>query len=80
MNRQRCKISIEEKKDLFSYTSWRYVHNEKKRLAERYVEFDIESPQINCSGECWQTKSVSYEETRRRRFQQGLPPHNGRWI
>jgi hypothetical protein len=43
MNRQCCKISIEEKKDLFSYTSGRYVYNEKKRLAERYIEFDIEA-------------------------------------
>ncbi|KFX95015.1 hypothetical protein O988_06034 [Pseudogymnoascus sp. VKM F-3808] len=46
MNRQRCKISIEDKKDLFSYTSGRYVYNEKKRLAERYVEFDIEAVKL----------------------------------
>ncbi|KFY58387.1 hypothetical protein V497_04855 [Pseudogymnoascus sp. VKM F-4516 (FW-969)] len=28
---------------MFSYTSGRYVYNEKKRLAERNVEFDIEA-------------------------------------
>ncbi|KAI9844752.1 MAG: Phosphotransferase enzyme [Sclerophora amabilis] len=27
--------------DLFSYTSGRYLYNEKLRLAERYVEFDL---------------------------------------
>lgn len=30
-------------RELFSYTSGRYLYNEKLRLAERYVEFDIEA-------------------------------------
>lgn len=36
--------SLKEQQDeLFSYTSGRYLYNEKRRLAERYVEFNIET-------------------------------------
>lgn len=32
-------------REMFSYTSGRYLYNEKLRLAERYVEFNIEALQ-----------------------------------
>ncbi|OBT53647.1 hypothetical protein VE04_07322 [Pseudogymnoascus sp. 24MN13] len=32
----------EQQDELFSYTSGRYLYNEQRRLAERYVEFNIE--------------------------------------
>lgn len=34
--------SKEQQDELFSYTSGRYLYNEQRRLAERYVEFNIE--------------------------------------
>ncbi|OBT77466.1 hypothetical protein VF21_05233 [Pseudogymnoascus sp. 05NY08] len=34
--------SKKQQDELFSYTSGRYLYNEKQRLAERYVEFNIE--------------------------------------
>lgn len=40
---RHLRSSKEQQDELFSYTSGRYLYNEKLRLAERYVEFNIEA-------------------------------------
>ncbi|KMQ44666.1 hypothetical protein HL42_4674 [Trichophyton rubrum] len=40
--RRHTSTMISER-DLFTYTSGRYLYNEKLRLAERYVEFNVEA-------------------------------------
>ncbi|KAH8425311.1 uncharacterized protein LDX57_003068 [Aspergillus melleus] len=38
-----CVISTGPDQDLFAYTAGRYIFNEKRRLEERYAEFDVEA-------------------------------------
>lgn len=51
--------SKEQQDELFSYTSGRYLYNGKRRLAERYVEFNIEELKT-VAAESVGRKQVSY--------------------
>ncbi|OBT86550.1 hypothetical protein VE02_04354 [Pseudogymnoascus sp. 03VT05] len=56
---QKLESLKEQQHELFSYTSGRYLYNEQRRLAERYVEFNTEALKT-VAAESVGRKTVSY--------------------